>query len=621
MTFEREVTMLNNLLIGRTLKDRFEVRELLGAGGIGAVYRAYDHQLGRDVAVKVLLPHMQNHEQVERFLQEAQAMARLRHPHIVQVYDYYDQDEEVGPFLVMELLRGETLWDRLQRRRVFPPGEVVRLLKPVAAALDYAHSQNMVHRDVKPTNIFLERMGISGEEERVVLGDFGLVRVGGDAQRTHEGLLLGTPAYMAPEQIVHPWEVGPATDIYALGVVAYLLLSGRLPFDGSTQEILEAHQSQPVPQPPGVSPRLFRVLERALRKQPGERYASAGAFVEALRLAALPPKQAAVAHTGELERLRHLYRGKPALFDRALAFLEVLQVDGVPNQDLIPLYKQHTLVGRGRGYVDLFLSHPSISKRHCIIEARAPDHFVVKDLGSKNGTFVNGKRAVYDFIPLRQGDVLRLGAVEMRFHLRAALERRVTAPRQVTAPRHVVWPGTPPPEQERTLRELYERYRRWGPQTAFEQAVAFLEVESPPAPPSLPAVFPVLTEVTRIGRDRDQVHVWVPHKQVSRLHCTLFFDAGRETFFVHDERSTNGTFVNEQRVTYERVPLEHGDVLRLGPVRLRFYRRDTLPDADTLPRLTPSKETPQPLREWMEQRRARKRDEEEGDRDSTMVAR
>jgi len=148
-----------------------------------------------------------------------------------------------------------------------------------------------------------------------------------------------------------------------------------------------------------------------------------------------------------------------------------------------------------------------------------------------------------------------------------------------------------------------------------------LEVESPPAPPSLPAVFPVLTEVTRIGRDRDQVHVWVPHKQVSRLHCTLFFDAGRKTFFVHDERSTNGTFVNEQRVTYERVPLEHGDVLRLGPVRLRFYRRDTLPDADTLPRLTPSKETPQPLREWMEQRRARKRDEEEVDRDSTMVAR
>ena len=606
MRNDKEVSMLNSLLLGRTLKDRFEVHAFLGAGGIGAVYKAYDYRLGREVAIKVLLPHMQNAEQVERFLYEARVMARLRHPAIVQVYDYYEEAEDIGPFLVMELLRGETLWDRLQRQGRFLPEEVVRFLKPVAAALDYVHSQNIVHRDVKPANIFLEPSVIPGQEERVVLGDFGLVRVGQETYLTvADGrLLLGTPAYMAPEQIMRPQIVGPAADIYALGVVAYLLLSGRLPFDGTREEILRGHQELPPPQPPGMSLQLFRVLERALRKPPAERYPSAGAFVEALELAIRPSKPVVSSPADELVRLRRLYRGKAALFDRAPAFLEVLRVDGVPNQDVIPLYKGRTVIGRNRKQVDLYLSHQRISGRHCVIEAQASDHFTVRDLGSKNGTFVNERRVVYDPVPLRQGDVLRLGSVEMRFHLRAALER------QVAAPQHVARPVTSsPPNWRRTLRDLHERYRRWGPQTAFEQAVAFLEVESPPAPPSLPAVFPVLMETTRIGRDRDQVHVWVPHKQVSRLHCTLFFDAREKTFFVRDEGATNGTFVNEQRVTYERVPLEHGDVLGLGPVRLRFYRRDALPDAGALPRLTPPKETPQPFREWMEQRRTEKQEE------------
>ena len=265
-------------LIGRLVSGRYELRALIGCGGIGAVFHAYDHTLRREVAVKTLLPHLDEPEHVERFLVEARTMAAMHHPNVVTVHDVLEVHGR--PWMVMELLHGESLQDRLSREKRLPPRQALTILQAVASALDHAHSHNLVHRDVKPANIFLERSG------RVVLLDFGLVRVLGSGRRTPTGMRLGTPGYMAPEQMLRPWEVGPATDVYALGVVAYQLLAGRRPFEGASfDELWRAHMEAPVPRPGNMPTPVYRVLARALEKKPGRRYRRAGEFVEALERA------------------------------------------------------------------------------------------------------------------------------------------------------------------------------------------------------------------------------------------------------------------------------------------------------------------------------------------------
>lgn len=280
--------MLRSLINQRL--GRYYIKELLGRGGMAAVYRALDTLLERDVALKVLYPQFSDDEDlVRRFQREAVTAAALEHPHIVPVYDVDEQDGMA--FIAMKLLTGHSLQERLQAVGAIPLSELLQLLAPVAAALDYAHRKGVVHRDIKPGNIFLNT---TPDGERVMLTDFGIAKQLDTPGLTTTGAIIGTPDYMAPEQIAGR-PVDGRTDVYALGMLVYRALTGRRAFEGTTQDVLLGHLYQrPTPAsqlnsaiPAAVDP----ILERATAAAPADRFPTAGAFLDALAGAAHAPAE------------------------------------------------------------------------------------------------------------------------------------------------------------------------------------------------------------------------------------------------------------------------------------------------------------------------------------------
>ncbi|MGE0712271.1 MAG: protein kinase [Planctomycetota bacterium] len=285
-------------LVGRRVKERYLVEALLGQGGMGAVYRARDEVLDRRLALKVIKAGLSMEAPArfaERFKREAQAAARFQHPNVIQVYDY-GVDGDLT-FMALEYVEGVELGDLLRdalRRdpnRGLPPERVGTLLCQVLSALEAAHAAGVVHRDLKPNNLMVE--GAGGREERVKILDFGLARLkAGEgeeaAQLTARGLVLGTPAYMAPEQ-GRGGAIDARTDLYAVGVMLFQLLSGQLPFRGrSALETIDMHMKAPVPSLGRAELLAFDPLvRRAMAKDPAERFATAAEFRAALEASLL----------------------------------------------------------------------------------------------------------------------------------------------------------------------------------------------------------------------------------------------------------------------------------------------------------------------------------------------
>ncbi|WP_099343917.1 MULTISPECIES: serine/threonine-protein kinase [unclassified Actinoplanes] len=253
------------------LAGRYRLVERLGAGGMSVVWRGFDEVLGRQVAVKVLPPSTSADPSFRRRLRaEAQAAARLSHPHITNVYDYGEAstvDGEPVPYVVMELVDGESLAAVLARVRTLPWNQAVRISADVAAALAAAHARGIVHRDVTPANVMLTPAGA-----KVV--DFGISALIGENDTDPDGSLLGTPAYLAPERL-EGGQVSPATDVYAVGLLIYRMLIGQLPWDvGTTTALLRAHQYvEPDPLPPvdGLPREVDALVGRCLEKRPADR--------------------------------------------------------------------------------------------------------------------------------------------------------------------------------------------------------------------------------------------------------------------------------------------------------------------------------------------------------------
>ncbi len=277
-------------LVGKTL-GKYRLVEKLGQGGMAQVYKAYQPDLDRYVAIKILHPHLTGDEDfAERFRREARAVAALEHPHIVRVYDF-DTDEDMA-FLVMEHLEGTSLKSHLRdldcREERMGLERVGRIVGALADALDHAHRQGVVHRDLKPSNVLITTSG------RPVLTDFGIARMVDATVVTESGGTLGTPAYMSPEQ--GRGEPGDArSDIYALGVLLYQLCTGRVPFDADTPyAIILKHITAPLPPPRSICPELSesveRVILKALTKNPDDRFQSAGELGRALRTAIEAPE-------------------------------------------------------------------------------------------------------------------------------------------------------------------------------------------------------------------------------------------------------------------------------------------------------------------------------------------
>jgi tetratricopeptide (TPR) repeat protein len=276
---------------------RFEILEEAGRGGFAVVYQARDPDLDRVVALKVLAPHLTwDPSFADRFRREAQATANLNHPNIVVIHEVSQKDQE-SLYIAMEYLPGQTLTQLLEDGGAMPLERAVPILEQVASALDYAHGEGMLHRDVKPSNVMVQEG--KGGDVRATLTDFGLVKAMESSESlTSSGTILGSPEYMAPEQAdlerVH--EIGPATDLYALGVVAYEMLVGRVPFQGSPTATLVAHIQKTPPDPQSIREDLpadvARVLLKALAKRGEDRYPSAGALVQALRESAKAGQEA-----------------------------------------------------------------------------------------------------------------------------------------------------------------------------------------------------------------------------------------------------------------------------------------------------------------------------------------
>ncbi|MBC8352145.1 MAG: serine/threonine protein kinase [Planctomycetes bacterium] len=264
-------------MLGRL--GRYEIERLIGAGGMGVVFKGFDSELNRPVAIKVLAPHLAGSGAArKRFAREARAAAAIVHEHVVAIHNVESESEL--PFLVMQYVPGESLQGRIDREGPLDVCEVLRIARQTASGLAAAHEQGLVHRDVKPSNILLEQ-GV----ERTLLTDFGLARASDDASLTHSGHVPGTPHYMSPEQ-ARGNAIDQRSDLFSLGSVIYAMCTGRPPFRAETSYGILRRITDSQPRPirelvPEIPSWLCRLIERLHAKSPSDRFTSA-AEVEVL---------------------------------------------------------------------------------------------------------------------------------------------------------------------------------------------------------------------------------------------------------------------------------------------------------------------------------------------------
>jgi serine/threonine protein kinase len=263
---------------GTTLQNTWLLGQLLGAGGMGEVYQATDMHLGREVAVKIMLPKVAADEELAaRFLKEAKMLARLDHPHLIPVYAA--QTDNGTPFMVMKLLEGKPLEQFIYPEKPVPAPQAIHVLSQILEGLNYLHHEGLVHRDLKPGNFIISPQG------HVTILDLGVARDTHNKEMTKAGTIFGTPAYMSPEQFDKPQAVDRRSDLYSLGIVCYHMLSGTLPFDADSYvSLFMKHASERHrPLPHWIPPLLVRAVEKAIAKEPSQRFQSAEEMREALR--------------------------------------------------------------------------------------------------------------------------------------------------------------------------------------------------------------------------------------------------------------------------------------------------------------------------------------------------
>src|SRR5690349_5172982 len=273
--------------IGKTI-GKVRIERAIAKGGMAEVFLGTHLTLDRAVAIKVMQSYVESDPELQsRFEREAKVVAGLRHPNIVQIFDY--DTAEGHPYIVMEYLMGPSLATYLSElhshNQRLQPAQIARLLITIATALDYAHERGVIHRDIKPGNIILHNKAsnISTQEpitERTdpVLTDFGLVRIAQAVTQTASGLVSGTPAYMSPEQ-AQGLKVDHRSDIYSLGVILYEMIAGRIPFEGDTSwTLIFKHINELPPSIGGIQPAVQEVIDRALAKKPEDRYQTARAL-------------------------------------------------------------------------------------------------------------------------------------------------------------------------------------------------------------------------------------------------------------------------------------------------------------------------------------------------------
>lgn len=402
---------------GQTLAG-YQLHEEIGRGGAAIVYRAFQPQLERWVAVKVLDIESAGGKQfLSRFRREARAIAALRHPNILNIYDY--GEDQGRAYIVMEYVQGGSLTQRLGQP--LPCVEALELLIPVADALAYSHTQGIVHRDIKPGNILLVR------PDWPLLADFGLVKVLGSHQKlTQPGSILGTALYLSPEQVAGE-EVNVQTDVYSLGVVLYELLTGKLPFQAATPpESMMLRLYEPPLPPRRLNPEIPAALEtvllRALERDLTARYPTMESLVNDLRRVLERSKRVSEPAAPQMPRTVQMITTRLGAAPTSVRGPQLfIATSGIALS--IP-YLDEVLIGRK----DPLMPHPpeldlepygggsaGVSRQHARFLHR-PDGWFLEDLQSTNGTYVNEVRLLPQRpVRVRSGDLIRFAQLTLVF--------------------------------------------------------------------------------------------------------------------------------------------------------------------------------------------------------------
>ncbi len=304
-------------MIGRKLNDRYEVIELIGEGATAAVYRGLDTRLQRTIAIKIMFPYVDGTTR-KRFQREALAAAQLNHSSIMGIYDVDEEDDQ--PYLIIEYIEGQPLFSFIPSA----PDVVAEFGRQICSALDYAHRRGLIHRDIKPANIHITPTG------QVKIMDFGLAISGESKRLTATGRIIGTPAYLSPEQ-AQGLALTPRTDIYSAGVVLYELVTGVLPFDADDIGVLLLQQVKKQPKPPSelvpeIPPQLERVILKALAKQPEARFETAGAMAAALA-ASMQPSNQTISTQSVIERVEKVQHEQDEKQTHAANVIRVVLAD------------------------------------------------------------------------------------------------------------------------------------------------------------------------------------------------------------------------------------------------------------------------------------------------------
>ena len=447
-------------LIGQMF-GKYRIEALIGDGGMGTVYRAYDTDLERSVALKLMHAHYARQPEFRaRLRQEALTAAKLDHPSIVKIYDFADTPD--GAFIAMEYIGGGSLRSHLQRlqarQRFLPLAQALQIGAQIAEALDYAHLQGVIHRDVKPGNIILKKLTRPEEPNeqpfRAILTDFGLVRLINGDRITQSGMTLGTPIYMSPEQC-QGLDLDGRSDLYSLGVVMYELFTNQLPFEfKNLSEALNAHLNGVMPSlaqslRPELPQLIDSLLQTALAKSPEERFHSGAEMADALQSAVTSLEGAAT---------RVIRQGSPEdllaqTIERAPVGYRLLINTPGHESNIVELNRPVMKIGRNADN-DIVLPVEGVSRYHTRLQATT-NGWLVTDLGGINGTHLDSRRlTVHEPTLFKVGNRLQIGPYEMVLQSSTpAVEPRTVASQATPTLRPSEMP-TPAPTQVQTVEPL-----------------------------------------------------------------------------------------------------------------------------------------------------------------------